>query len=267
MKISTLRLPTGEFALIVSGSTRPSAETLDGFRQFRRDIGAAGCLIVDQEVEIEDAIVDSDVVRREELVSLGTLSPDSFAMFGQTGDKIAEMNVGGDAHFHSVHIPRARLTPGEVQEIGDSTRMVSMTFTADPAVLELATGISPAGLVEGAPKTQAAEPEFSRGGEPGSDPTPDGVLASSDWDSSYEPKLNERVRIVTVNRHRGVENPHHGAIGRVIGFEKNYGADHEDCVVVRREGVSNAWEQGWEVYCVEVEPAPAEEPEQKPETD
>jgi len=348
MRFRTLRLPTGEFALIIDrvAGRPPSPEFAEAMTTFRKKIGAAGAFVSSEEVELEDADqsgVDS-VRHEEEVVEQASLKPDGFKVFKEGGELIGSIDDDGVGFFRQLHFPRARLTESEVVDSLHDSRVVSLTFTADPAVIASATGISPAGLVQGGPR-EPISPEEWRGGEPGSDPAPEGVLADAGWDSSYvpqpgdrvriveiapeyaadregtfgtiatndhapdygilvnlepgqelasgthtapgwstraskvepaplplepepyEPKEGDRVEIVAVNRHRGIDNIHHGKIGRVIGFEKKYGENQEDVVIVRRDNAPGAWSQGWAVYCLEVKPAPAEEPEQKPETD
>lgn len=271
MKISTLRLPTGEFAVVVSGSDRPSEATKAGFSDFRRQIGAAGLLITDQEVELEDATVDSDVVRREEAVK-ADLSPSGFQVLGQGGDLIASIEPGGDAFFRGTpetqaerslaylqtHFPRARLTGTEMSEFKGDSPVVSLTFTAEPALIEQATGISPAGLVEGV-KSSVDPHELTYGGEPGSDPEPEGVLDDSDWESKpYEPAIGDRVRIVTVNGACNKDSEFNGALGTIIRIAEGYGYQAADCFVVHRDGTSGE-HFGDNIYCTEVEPAPLPE--------
>jgi len=236
MKLSTLVFPTGEFALIASEfSVSPTQSIRQGLIEFRKLIGANAVFITDQVVEVDNALVDSEVVRtpppRVLEQAAANLAPTGIKVF-RAGEVIASIGSSGDAHFHGAPI------------IGGS-------FYVNPEALTQGT-LSPAGLVKDGPKEPVPADQW-RGGEPGSDPEPDGVLADAGWDSSpdYKPKVGDRVRIKIVNGYRIDENEHHGKIGEVIRLDEKAGDEGEDVVVVRRED-STPW-SGRAIYCLEVE--------------
>lgn len=64
MKLQTMLLPTGEFALVISeaGGTDPAAYR-ENLLEFRDAAGAAALFITDQEVTVENALVDEGTHR------------------------------------------------------------------------------------------------------------------------------------------------------------------------------------------------------------
>lgn len=63
MKLKTMLLPTGEFALIVSNCPRNASDALVDFRKL---IGATGVYMTSEDVEVEDALFDENARRADE---------------------------------------------------------------------------------------------------------------------------------------------------------------------------------------------------------
>lgn len=156
MKLSTMRLPTGEFILVAS-KARYSDTIQQAMNDLKESVGAAGFFATDDVVEVDDAIIDADCRRRD------TRTPYQKAR-----------EQGGDS-FTSFYFPNLSLDHiGTLQDDGT----VSFSATAHPSVTDedlaitraLLEGreVSPAGLIKGEPGDETFTEE-----EPAGEPTPE----------------------------------------------------------------------------------------------
>lgn len=152
MKLSTMRLPTGEFILVAS-EARKTDSLRDTMVNLKEATGAAAFFATDDVVEVDDAIIDADAVRRD---------PQPLTKSADTFTSLYFPNL----HFDSI----GALLPGE--------QVVSFSATAHPSVTDedlavtraLLEGreVSPAGLVKGQPGDETFTEEELAG-----EPTPE----------------------------------------------------------------------------------------------
>lgn len=123
MKLQTMLLPTGEFILVGSNCKQPhpTAQLLDGLKAA---IGAAAVLIVEQDVQVEDALVDESAIRVE---------PPELA--------------DAKDYFRKTYIPNARMRDGQAMRLEFTTDI----RPGDEQLINAYFGgadFSPAGLVK-----------------------------------------------------------------------------------------------------------------------
>ena len=171
MKISTMRLPTGEFILVLSGAKYHPSDP-ETFKTLRERTGAAAVFATDEDVEVEDAVVDADCRRADY----------------RTPYQQAEDLAGPT--FTSVYFPNLQvesigeLVNGQVEFTATAlTAQDSLHFDLGPlstediaitrAIME-GQEFSPAGLVIGDHRLLHGTPPAEEQGTPGADPEPDG---------------------------------------------------------------------------------------------
>jgi len=226
MKLQTMLLPTGEFMLVLDQNSRPIDDNVQEILQsLKRETGAAAVFMVPESIEVVDAMVDENAVRRPE--------PDQFETwlnYEHEREEIAK-------DFND--IVRAPITPSTlaIDELN--------AWARDNGEREL----TPAGLVKGRPGDPdfLRDPSFTTGGEPGADPEPEGVVSDPIEEPTYEPKPGDCVRIKAVNGWEGRQ-------GTVVG---EAGPEGRGVWIIQLvEG------QVWSSDVELIEPAP--EPERKP---
>lgn len=158
MKLSTMRLPTGEFILVAS-EARKTDSLRDTMVNLKEATGAAAFFATDDVVEVDDAIIDADAVRRDNLTPY------------QRAEKLAAESPVTSFYFPNLQLDSiGTLLPGE--------QTISFSATAHPsvgpediavtrAVME-GREVSPAGLVKGQPGDETFTEEELAG-----EPTPE----------------------------------------------------------------------------------------------
>jgi hypothetical protein len=142
MKLSTMLLPTGEFMLIGSNCKQPhpSAELLVGLKEA---IGAAAVLILEQDVEIDNALFD-EAARRVEAPVVDpqhlqkTFFPHATDSAGR--EFSVEFTAGsGDSNLFKQYFGGADFSPaGLVKSVGDR----DLQERADDGLVSLGQGIN-----------------------------------------------------------------------------------------------------------------------------
>lgn len=194
MKLSTMRLPTGEFILVAS-KARYSDTIPQAMADLKDAVGAAGFFATDDDVEVEDATVDEDVRRVDG---------------GTPYQKAVEQ--GGDS-FTSFYFPNLGIDHvGTLQHDGTVTFSATAHPAEDPSLSPADIAVtraimegqefSPAGLVIG-PHKNTGTPPADEQGTPGADPVPDGGVAPDideplgqaveDDEDSYDEPIGQAV--------------------------------------------------------------------------
>jgi hypothetical protein len=189
MKMETMLLPTGEFLLVASevDPMAPQGQFLDAFTHLKDSAGAAGCFITTQDVDVVDASYDQHAVRRDPPPAEDDddkwwedaptdPQPPSGSMF------IAPINAGLPAGYKDLGMMDAT----------EARKFFQFDSEGDQAVIDAVNRgrtFGPAGLVKGRPGDPdfLRDPSFVRGGTPGVDPEPEGVLVV---DESWEAPSN-----------------------------------------------------------------------------
>lgn len=173
MKLSTMRLPTGEFILVAS-EARKTDSLRDTMVNLKEATGAAAFFATDDVVEVDDAIIDADAVRRDPEPEVN--APQDLSYF-RTFLPNVEMDLPS---FNVDSDGVATLTGKAVSsgwvDMGNTEFMKNVfgvDFTTTPediavtrAVME-GREVSPAGLVKGQPGDETFTEEELAG-----EPTP-----------------------------------------------------------------------------------------------
>lgn len=222
IKLQTMLLPTGEFALIVTdpNNSLRDKKSRKALRRFRKDIGAVAGLAVDEPIEVENAVVDENAmsIRMD-----GYFGPDEYVgdvqddepeqphlasvttLFNtriKTGDFVSEpQTVQFTFEPDSENLQQTLNTIYGADFPAPANKLVDLMGPGpSPVDFDLQVGdnlaalwnagreFTPAGLVVGQPgdpDLMADTEAFEYGpGEPGDDPEPPAqVITSSEWES------------------------------------------------------------------------------------
>lgn len=169
MKLSTMRLPTGEFILVAS-EARKTDSLRDTMVNLKEATGAAAFFATDDVVEVEDAIVDADC-RRREPEPQNTFS--SFYFPNLHIDKVGTLLSDGTVTFEASAHPAPQV--GDlVPDDEDGFRALTAEDLAVTRAIMEGQEFSPAGLVIGDHRLLHGTPPAEEQGTPGADPEPDG---------------------------------------------------------------------------------------------
>ena len=254
MKLQTMLLPTGEFALIATNIATTDQAALeriaDSLSAFRKATGAVAGLMSDGDIEVVDALVDENAmaVRMDDYQAdegwmtqdddfdeddlqagyRSAFGPELTVVPDPPADHVsaAKDSVSGqiEVHLHSAVDPKMlELIYGESSQDLDWETATAKQFNAGATV-------SPAGLVVGGERTLENDTVLSgtaNGGEPGAQPVVDVVVGSDD---GWRPRAGDTVLITGPTYYNSTEAI--GRTGMIIENRLNNTPDEHELVEV-----------------------------------